>query len=118
MNTFGFGGLQYVPGLGYVQSPAGDSAASACPTGNCGGTPRFGDEGAVMMISGLGAQPGDPLQAAMPPPKNAPAPLLMDVLSHRVTLFNVELPFWAWLAIAALLGGAGGAGLMHQKMKR
>lgn len=29
-------------------------------------------------------------------------------LNTPVKLFNVELPLWAWLAIAALLGGAGG----------
>ncbi len=140
-----FAGVQFVPGIGYVQGAG------------MGLTPSrgLGDESAVMMISGLGAAaPANPwptqaqwqaertryvgwMQAANTPgltvkawagpvpPEQWPGagsatskPGVFAGLQQPITLFNVELPLWAWLAIAALLGGAGGAGLMHLKMKR
>lgn len=121
-------GVVNIPGVGFVQ-------------GTGAGQPRgrgLGDESAVMMISGLsnacvtlpdgtvdcGTPYGPPpkpgiLGTKAPGAQQAPrAPATGDVLNVPVTLFNVTLPLWAWLAIAALLGGAGGAALMHFKMKR
>lgn len=112
----------------------------------------LGDDGSVMMISGvpngLGSAPLAPWmqdantvkpglvpnpeyglwKACMERPENAgkpgacgaqPPPYISagtasstlagnTALNTPVKLFNVELPLWAWLAIAALLGGAGG----------
>lgn len=160
-----FGSLQYVPGIGYVQPQRGDTPIQARPYGDravagLAGGRGLGDDGAVMMISGLGKGtegswpnqamwaaeraryeawgvaaniPGMSVQAwagPIPPATwpgpgaGAPAapglipPATVDLLKQPITLFNTTLPLWAWLAIAALLGGAGGATLMHFKMKR
>lgn len=112
-----FGGMQYVPGLGYVE----------------GGTPAprpLGDDGSVMMISGLGTtvnppgvvggnqsgfSPDNPnqwIQGSRLPPvgqsySGASTPPVGG-LQQPITIFSVTLPLWAWLAIAAVLGGTGG----------
>jgi len=62
---------------------------------------QLGDDGSVMMISGLGATG----EGAAPAPAT---PTTVDMLQVPVTLFNVTLPLWAWLAIVALLGGGIG----------
>lgn len=112
-----FNGVQFVPGLGYVQ----------------GGTPRaggLGDDGAVMMISGLGTTVNPPGVSGgnrtpfTPPSTDGLAPGTVGRnysqsysgattppvggIQQPITLFNVTLPLWAWLAIAAVLGGTGG----------
>jgi len=108
-----FGGMQHVPGLGYVQSPGAHGA--------------LGDESAVMMISGLGSSATIPgvtedkgyrdangnwvpniVPVARPPSPASLKPAMDAQLKQSVTLFNVTLPLWAWLIIAAALGGAGG----------
>jgi len=101
-----FGNMQFVPGVGYVQSPSAQRAASS-----------LGDDGAVMMISGLGSS----AQLTPEMQEEARRRTLTAQTSYSgatiaptgpmqqpITLFNVTLPLWAWLAIAAVLGGAGG----------
>lgn len=75
----------------------------------------LGDDGSVMMISGvdgLGSAVLAPwMQDANTVKPASTSPVLTPpntALNTPVKLFNVELPLWAWLAIAALLGGAGG----------
>lgn len=112
-----FGGMQYVPGLGYVQGQGG-----VARTG-------LGDESAVMMISGLGNEcvkrpdgsmdcgepygpmPGKTVTRVVPSSPGALKPASADLtaqLTAPLTLFNVTLPVWVWLVLAAALGGAGG----------
>ena len=106
MRDFGFGNLQFVPGLGYVQPGTQAQSRQARSNG-------LGDDSAVMMISGLndaGAGP-DALNAPVPQVLNLRPGITagpLDALKTPISLFNVTLPLWAWLAIAALLGGAGG----------
>lgn len=110
-----FSNLQFIPGVGYVQGTTSQRTAS-----------HLGDESAVMMISGLGAMPRDSnappegvsvstdglqpgtigrsYQQSYSGASTPPA----GPLQQPITLFNVTLPLWAWLSIAAVLGGAGG----------
>lgn len=87
-----FPGLQHVAGVGFIQTggnPIGGPASS------------FGDESAVMMISGLGA---DASQAA-------PAPVAVDLLTALKTPIRIgaiELPLWTWLLLAMSVGGGVG----------
>ena len=120
LNGMFSGGLTHVPGLVYVQSGSAGLGA-------------LGDDASVMMISGLGSSatiPGltvdrghrdaqgnwvpniqaDP-NARMPGVKQQGGPMTIQRnagLTQQVTIFNVTLPIWAWLSLAALLGGAGG----------
>lgn len=137
-----FGGVQHVPGLGFVQSSGGAARSG------------LGDDGSVMMISGVNGlgntvptpeeiqstidsmrkrgkseeeiaqavksmqnvQPyGPPTGSTVPtyvgPQNTNPIPLTQRApsnLTQQVTLFNVTLPLWTWLLIAAALGGAVG----------
>lgn len=85
--------------LGVQSAPSGGFVSSSALQG-------LGDDGSVMMISGLGTPP------STPKPSEAQTPTVPESsntpLSTPIKLFNVELPLWAWLVIAALLGGAGG----------
>jgi hypothetical protein len=141
LNGMFSGGVSHVPGLGYVQNGS------------------LGDDGSVMMISGLGNTLVDPVQLAndlrklgkseaeiaqavasaqagnntpygplrlgtdysqgipgvtpgiTPGVKQQGGPMTIQKnagLTQQVTIFNVTLPIWAWLSLAALLGGAGG----------
>lgn len=80
----------------------------------------LGDDGSVMMISGLGQESladrlGQRLKtmdpnaggaadgtAATPAPA---APATADILRVPITLWNITLPLWGWLLVAAVLGG-------------
>lgn len=140
-----FEGLVNVPGVGLVQGSDAAAAAAARGLGDDSAVMMISGLGAASpwpteaawakeraryVAWGQAANtPGLSVQAwAGPiPPETYPgggetskpgASPLSTALQQRIVLFNVDLPLWAWLAIAALLGGAGGAGLMHLKMKR
>lgn len=86
-----FPGLQHVAGVGYIQTngqPIGGPAAS------------FGDESAVMMIHGLGAE-----QA---PAVAQPAVDLLTALKTPIRIGAIELPLWTWLLLAMSVGGGIG----------
>lgn len=90
-------GIQSMGGNGYFTATEGSMG--------------LGDDGSVMMISGLGTQPlyeGNSAPANNAIAASSAALTASSPLQTPVKLFNVELPLWAWLAIAALLGGAGG----------
>lgn len=141
-----FDGLVNVPGVGLVQGSAGVGKQASRGLGDDSAVMMISGLGAAspwasqvdwakararyVAWSGAANTPGMTSSAWVGPipPETYPgaggdqkASGDVDVSSpfqQRITLFNVELPLWAWLAIAALLGGAGGAGLMHLQMKR
>lgn len=88
-------------------------------TGLGGAQSTLGDDGSVMMISGLGQdsladrlgqrlKTMDPNAPAADGPVATPAPTApasLDLLQVPVTLWNITLPLWGWLLVSALLGG-------------
>lgn len=86
--------------LGVQSAPSGGFVSSSALQG-------LGDDGSVMMISGLGAEAPSatsPRENSRPPSAESPS----VSLNTPVKIFNLELPLWVWLVIAAMLGGAGG----------
>lgn len=126
-----FNGLQHVPGLGYVQGPAsraggaglGDEASVMMISGlgSSAAIPGVTEDKGYYDKSGnwvpklVPVQPGGSTGTGTglidgrgrPQPGSAFKPAASP-LQVPLTLFNVTLPLWAWLAIAAVLGGAGG----------
>jgi hypothetical protein len=83
-----------------------------------GAAGSLGDDGSVMMISGLrGGEPVDPakqqaiadraarlMQARAQSGDRIEVPAT-TILQMNVTIGTVTLPFWGWLLLAAALGG-------------
>ena len=130
LNGMFSGGLTHVPGLGYVQS----GSAGLGALGDDASVMMISGLGSSATIPGLTvdrghrdaqgnwvpniqadpnarigtnyadrATPGAPgiKQQSMSAPS-------ASQLAQPITIFNVTLPLWAWLSLAALLGGAGG----------
>ena len=93
---FGFGNVQFVPGVGFVQANGG-----AAPVG------ALGDESAVMMISGLGDTARPTGQTASISVIAGSFDRLKMSLSEKYKFFGIELPMWMWLLIASGVVGAG-----------
>jgi hypothetical protein len=109
-----------------VQGVASHGRFFVVSDGEAGAPRGLGDDGSVMMISGLGQVgqlidgSGGPLvqeakrriesarPTGAPPPSSVPPFPSPNPLTMTVKLFNLELPLWVWLLLAALLGGAGG----------
>lgn len=71
------------------------------------GSTQLGDDGSVMMISGIPSNIADRVGSAVSPnvPTSNGGSDLVTQLQVPITLFNITLPLWAWLLIAAALGG-------------
>lgn len=94
MNSMlGFGGTQFVPGVGWVQD-------------NGGGVQGLGGEADVMMISGVGQDTGTSYSGSATQPLPGFADL-KATLSNKYRFFGVELPLWMWLLVAVGAVGAG-----------
>ena len=100
-----FGGTQFVPGLGWVESPGKKGALAGEPD--------------VMMISGLG-EDGGATETRRSDTGQVVATSgtfkLGAALGQKVKVFGIELPLWAWVLIAA--GAVGAAGWVFFKMKK
>ena len=93
LNSLFGGGLQHVPGIGYVNAPGGGGA--------------LGSEADVMMISGLGAE-ADAQGRVSSASIDRGSQTLRSILTQPVTVGSVTQPLWLWLLGA--IGVAGFAG--------
>ena len=93
--NFGFGNVEFVSGVGFVQANGGTS-----PVGS------LGDESAVMMINGLGeARPTGQTQSISV--ISGSFDRLKMVAAEKYKFFGIELPLWMWLLVASGAVGAG-----------
>lgn len=104
MNS-GFGNVQHIPGVGFVEAPARKGALAGEPD--------------VMMISGLGAD--EPTTASMQNGKIVATSgtfSLGAALGAKVKVLGIELPLWAWVLIGAGVLGAGWVFFGRKLMKK
>lgn len=106
MNQNYFSGVQFVPGVGYVDV----GSAPAAP---------LGDDASVMMISGLGSEARqvsvDPVTGKGTLTAGQPMTVVTSALQKRVVFLGIDLPLWAWVLIGLGLLGAGWAFFRNRK---
>ena len=103
MKNFGFSGVQFIPGVGYVEVGEAPMERGA----SRGTAPAsLGDDSAVMMISGLGRLGNAPVLDARAA-NMVRASGRAQPVSSSMTILGISLPTWVWLLIGAGVVGAG-----------